>query len=479
MRLTARPLLWAAIAAHAAAFGALSVLRHRAFNTGRFDLGNMVQAVSATAHGHVLRVTDLHGEQISRLGAHFDPILVAFAPFWWLWPSPDLLVVIQAAAVAVGALPVFWLARKHLYDDRAALGFALAYLLYPATQWLVLNEFHPIALACPLLLFAIWYLDEDRLVPFVVLSTVAATTKEEVAFVVAGLGVWYAISRRRWRAGTAIAAAGIGVALVLIQVVIPHFNPLGHSSFAGRYRQVGGSPAGIVRTLLTHPLRVLGAAFEWRDWRYVAELVVPLAGLGLLAPLMLVAAAPELAANVLSRVHPQASIHFHYTAAEIPPLVAASVYGAARLIRRRPNLTATVGVVVVVVALVSNFRFGAIPLWRELPGGSLFQARDSYVSPHDRVADRAVRLVPGGVVVSATNSLGAHLSARRRILSFPLLSDATWVAIDETRASYLDRSDPVRSVRRIVRLRRNPQWRLVFERDGILVFRRLKPEPPA
>ena len=40
-----RALLWAAIAAYAGGFSALSILRHRAFNTGRYDLGNMVQTV--------------------------------------------------------------------------------------------------------------------------------------------------------------------------------------------------------------------------------------------------------------------------------------------------------------------------------------------------------------------------------------------------------------------------------------------------
>src|SRR5256884_1858109 len=108
----ARPLLWAAMAAYAAGFGALSILRHRAFETGRFDLGNMVQAVWATAHGHPLRVTDLRGDQISRLGSHVDPILVLLAPLWWAWPSADVLLVAQAVAIALGALPVFWLARK-------------------------------------------------------------------------------------------------------------------------------------------------------------------------------------------------------------------------------------------------------------------------------------------------------------------------------------------------------------------------------
>src|SRR5436305_3830002 len=116
MRRFQRPslLLWSAIAAYAAAFSALSVLRHRAFQTGRFDLGNMVQAVWSTAHGHPLRVTALDGQQVSRLASHFDPILAAFAPLWWIWPSPDMLLLAQAAAIALGAVPVYWLARKHL-----------------------------------------------------------------------------------------------------------------------------------------------------------------------------------------------------------------------------------------------------------------------------------------------------------------------------------------------------------------------------
>src|SRR5207249_4728954 len=144
-----KALVGAAVAAYAAGFSALSIQRDRAFETGRFDLGNMVQAIWSTAHGHPLRITDLQGDQISRLGAHVDPILVVFAPLWWIWPSPDLLLVVQALAVGAGALPVYWLARKHLGSARAGLGFALAYLLYPATNWLPLNEFHSVALATP------------------------------------------------------------------------------------------------------------------------------------------------------------------------------------------------------------------------------------------------------------------------------------------------------------------------------------------
>ena len=460
--------LIAATVAYGAGYAALSVLRHRAFATGRFDLGNMVQAVWWTAHGHPLRMTNLHGDQISRLAAHVDPLLAVFGPLWWIWPSPDLLLVVQALAIAAGAFPVYWLARKHLRSARVGLGFALAYLLYPATGWLTLNEFHPVALATPLLLFAFWFLDNDRLLPFALCAVAAAASKEEIGLVVAGFGLWYAIARRRTAAGVVIAALGFAWSAIAIAVVIPHFHTAGESDFYGRYSEVGGSAAGIVKTAFTHPGRIAHAAFSGRDLHYLLTLVAPLAGLCLLAPLVLIAALPELAINLLSATPTQTSIHFHYTAGLIPPLVIAAVLGAKRLSRG----TLAVAMVAVTAALVGNYLLGPIPGWRHVPGGSTYQATAARVTDHDRIAARALTLIPKSAVVSATNTLGAHLSARRRILSFPYVQDATWIAADETQPGYADRYAPLPTALALAALRRDPDWRLVFEQDGVLVFNR-------
>jgi uncharacterized membrane protein len=465
---SARILLAAGIAAYAAGFAALSALRHDAFMTGRFDLGNMVQTVWSTAHGHFLRMTDLHGDQISRLAAHVDPILVLYAPLWWIWPSPQLLLVTQALVVALGAVPVFGLARKHLGSGRAGLGFAIAYLLYPATGWLTLNEFHPVALATTFLLFAFWYLDEDRLLPFAVFAIAASACKEEIPLVVAGFGIWYALTRRRWLAGGVIAALGGLWAAIAIGVVIPHYNAGAESDFYGRYSEVGGSAGGIVETAITHPLRIVEAAFSSRDLHYLLQLVTPLAGLCLLAPLVLIAALPELALNLLSSTTTQTSIHFHYTAGLIPPLVIATIFGAKRIGRWGVPIT----MLVVLAAVVGNYRLGPIPGWRHVPGGQQFQATAGRVTDHDRVANRALKLIPSSAVVSATNTLGGHLSARPRVLSFPFLEDAAWVAADETQPGYADRYAPLPTAVQLAALRRNPEWRLVFQQDGILIFRR-------
>ncbi|MBA3365497.1 MAG: DUF2079 domain-containing protein [Actinobacteria bacterium] len=473
--LPARPLVYAGVAAFATGFSALATLRHEAFNSGRFDLGNMVQAVWSTSEGHPLRITDLQGDQISRLAAHFDPVLALLAPLWWLWPSPAALLVLQAATLSLGAFPVFWLARKHVGSDRAGGAFALAYLLYPATQWLSLDDFHPVALACPALLFAFWYLDQDQLLLFGLFSFLAVLTREEVALAVAAAGVWYALGRRRWLAGAGVAVAGMVVATVAVAVVIPHFNDGRSSTFYGRYSEVGGSPGGILRTAFTDPLRLLEVALDGNGFRYMAELVLPLAALSLLSPLALLPALPQLALNLLSTTPTQTSIHFHYTATIIPAIFLAAVLGAGRLERSGRLGHGSLTTLLLAAALASNYRLGAIPLWQHLPGGESLQGDAALVTAHDRIAQRALELVPADAAVSSTNSLGAHLSARERILSFPVIRDATWVLADVTKPSYADRIDEqaeVAMAARLGTLRQSKRWRLVFERDGILVFRR-------
>ena len=188
----------------------------------------MTQAVWATAHGHPLEVTGLTGEQFTRLGAHFDPILVLLAPLWWIWPSPSTAAASSRRSRSRSArCRSTGSARKHLGSERAALGFALVYLLTPAVGWMTLSEFHPVALATPLLLYAVWYLDEDRLVAFAVVRR--ARRRDEGARRPRGRP-----ARRLVRAlapaalpGLAIAAAGVAVSALAVAVVIPHYRPAG------------------------------------------------------------------------------------------------------------------------------------------------------------------------------------------------------------------------------------------------------------
>ena len=468
-----RLLLAAATAGFAGGFAGLAAIRHAAFWSGRFDLGNLTQAVWSTAHGHFLQMTDQDGQQISRLGAHFDPIVAALAPLWRLWPSPTLLLVVQALAVAAGAIPVFLLARKHLGSEWAGLSFALVYLLYPPTQWLVVDDFHPVAFATPLLLTGFWLLDEDRPVLFVIAGALACLTKEHIGFVVAAMALWYAIARRR-PVGYAIALAGVACSVIAITVIVPHFAPGGGSPFQDRYAAVGGSPSGIVKTALTHPATTLQALTEARDLQYVFHLLVPLAFLSLLSPGIALTALPEVALNLLSDVSTQTSIHFHYTAAAIPGLVVSAIFATARLRDRGSQAVATLARALLVVSIVATVAYGPLPLWSHIPLGQKVGASQYRITARDHAGADAVRLIPAGAPVSATNTMGAHLSARRRVFNFPTLEEARWIAVDTLRMSYGDDNvDHRRGLRALRALRRSHHWRVVYARKGILVLHRI------
>lgn len=451
----------------------LAVAQHRAFWTGRFDLGNLTQAVWSTAHGHPLEMTDLQGREISRLGAHFDPIIVAFAPGWRLWPDPSLLLVAQAVGVALGAPATFLLARRHLDSDWAGFGFGVAYLLYPPTQWLVLDDFHPVAFATPLLLWAFWFLDSDRLIAFAVVAGLAMLTKEQIGLVVAAMGVWYGFRSRRWRDGAAIAAVGSAVSVLATAVVVPHFAPGGSSPFESRYREVGGSPAGIVRTAVTDPATIAREALGRRDRRYAVDLTAPLLGLSLLSPATTLTAAPELALNALSSTRTQTSIHFHYTAGAIPGLVVAAIFGACRLRRRLGRARASLVPGVVAAALLGGYALGPLPMWSHVPGGSTLATREHLVGHHARAAQRLLSTIPPAEPVSATNALGAHLSARRRVFSFPVVREARWVVVDTERPSFLDAANaPEDFSLALRRLERSGRFELLREEDGVRLYRR-------
>jgi uncharacterized membrane protein len=305
----------------------------------------------------------------------------------------------------------------------------------------------------------------------------ALTTKEHAGLAVAGLGLWHVVARRRLWPGTAIASAGVAVSALAVGLVIPHFRPEGGEGFYGRFEEVGGSPGGIARTTVTDPLTLLGAATEGRDGTYLLELLLPLAGLSLLAPAALLVAAPELALNLLSATRTQTSIHFQYSALALAGLLPAAVLGTARLSRGSAARAEWLAVLAAATALAGNYVLGPIPVWNSLPGGETLDTGAHRVDAHDRIAARALRLIPDDAVVSTSNSLGGHLSARRRVLSFPIRRDAAWVAVDATRPGNLDRLEPLPYARAIAELRRDLRFRLVFEQDGVLVFRRVRSEP--
>ena len=488
VRLFRRNALWVVLGAVAfgAVYSLLAYLKYRNYDVGRFDLGNMVQAVYNTAHGRFLEITtnDMAPRQMSRLGSHVDPILALFALPWLVWPSPVMLLTLQSFIVAAGAWPAYRLGARITRDPRAGALLAGAFLLYPALGYGALNEFHPVTLATTFLLFAFLYLEEDRWFWAIPALMLAVLCKEEIPLVVALLGGYFALRKRSWRPLLVTAAAAVYFVAV-VWWVIPHFNE-GQSAFVSRYAAYGDSAFEVARGVLTDPGQTLGDLFAAENLRYWWELLWPFALAPLMSPLTLLIAAPEFVLNGLSSVRFQRSIAFHYTAAEIPFLFAAAVLGLMRLWRwlgggfRRPESAMTheavsrptLGLIVLVTAVVGNFVLGPLPF--SLPGAQ-YEGRDYARRGHSVVLDEALAMIPDGVSISVTNGAGGHLSDRRVVYTFPYYEGAEWVITDQTRPFIFDRENRLAYDEALTRILFDARYQSVYARDGVYVFRLAAP----
>jgi uncharacterized membrane protein len=487
------------IVAYTLFFSLVTLRKHAAFQTTAFDLGNMDQAVWNSLFGRPLAYTNWDTEG-TRLGYHVDPILVLISPLYLLHSGPETLLVFQSLFLALGALPLFALSRRAFLrvtepaDERlrpphpadvAALTFALVYLLFPALEAANLFDFHPTTLEAPLIAFALFFVETERYRALFVTALLIMACKEDATLVVIALGI-YTLLRDLWhrrggRPFTVRRASVAGLALIIVgavwfvtavYVIIPHFNAGGKSPYLGAYRELGKGPAEILRTLLTNPAKVAGVVLVPAKIGYLRDLFTPVLFTSLLAPLALLPAFPTLTLNLLSHNLPFYTLEkFHYAAPLVPTVVASAAYGTAFLARRlRARGVAPRKAVyglssaVLVATLLYHGGHGFTPL------GLRFRWYE--ITPHARLAEQFVRLIPPDVPVSAQTRLNPHLSNRRLIYMFPKIADAEYVLFDASADSW-----PVHpnDVRRIFDELIAGDYGILAARDGFVLLKRGEP----
>lgn len=398
------------------AWGALGARRFDAFAQRAYDLSIFDQAIWSTANGSFL-FSSLKGG-IVLLGDHASPILASLSPLYRVLPDARLLYFLQAAAFALAALAVHRLARAQLGPGALAALFPLAFLLQGPLQGLLVNEFHPEVFAVPLLLAALVALVERRALPLFAFAALALTCKETTALAVAGLGL-FALSRRWWSAGIALVAAGVATFAFDVLYVIPHY--LGHGTpYVGRYAHLGGSMSEVLLSPALRPLEFLKSLFvPTLKLEGLARLLVPFGLTGLAGPGALLGALPNYLANALSSAATMWNVKAQYHCEEMAFVAAASVLGAAKLLRRWPARRRLLAGLVAVCALAQIGR----------PWGSLWASTP--LTERHRVWTEQLSRIPADLAVSADTQTATHLAHRFQLFHFPdRLAEADCVAVD-------------------------------------------------
>jgi len=322
--------------------GTLTILRYETFTATAFDLGNLDQVIWNTIHGRPFEMTnqgvDWYGPP-TRLGFHVEPIILPLSLLYLFHADVRILLIFQTVVLALGAIPVFLLTRKHIPEWPLLAGvMSMAYLCMPSLMGLNLFDFHPLSLATPLLLCAVLALDNRRYGWFLVFCVLAASCKEEVPFAVAMLGVLVFWKYRMPRLGVVMFVVGTLWTAFAFIVIIPHFNYPGalKNNYWYRYVAFGSSPGAAAVNILLHPwlLFLLLALFVTLDrFYYLAGIFRSTGFLALLAPEWLLPALPSFAINLLSSDPLLYSGVYHYNAIIISFVMVAAIHGTRRFIQ--------------------------------------------------------------------------------------------------------------------------------------------------
>lgn len=503
-----RVLAWAGlllgVGAYVALVGRYVCLLHDSFFTQAFDLGIFDQALWLVSHGETPFVT-VRG--LHRFGDHVEFLLYPLAPLYWAWDDVRALLLAQTAALALGAVALFLLARRRL-GHGPALAFALAWLLNPAVLNLNLDSVHAEAFGATALLLAFYFGSERRLGAMLLSCVVALSCKEDVAVTTAAFGLFVAARWNR-RAGLALCLASVAWFLLCMEVLLPHYNGAGFFRFnAGwfvEFHQHKYDPLWYVRTV-----------FQLKVLTYLLHLLAPLAFLPLLAPRVLLIAVPAIGINVLSNTDYLRSIDYHYMTSIMPFLFAAAVEGAARLrerplvlalpfirARRRgrlvrltpmlwlsrpvffPRLTLVLAATGVLGAAVAgNLLLSRLPL-DQASATIQWHAARSRANPTVQAAREAAARIPPQAHLSADYLLLPHLSHRKRIYMFPnpFMPD-NWGIHDENMhdpagVEYIlvHDTEPMLDEKKrllLARLVADGEFREVINKNGIRLYRRVQ-----
>ena len=398
-------------------FGSLGVQNQNNFGTWAYDMAIYDQGFWLVSRGQSFMTV----RGLDFWGHHLNLIAYAFAPFYWLGAGPSFLYVVQAIVLALGAWPVYLIARDLFRRPWMGLLFAVVYLAYAPVQWISWAMFHPEALVITPFLFAWWFATREKWVPFFVMVVIALSLREDVALAVVMLGFVLLIHLRnrpdqrhiRIMAGATMALGAVWY-LVATKFVIPYFNdgqdPFYISYFYGQY---GDNTPEILNTIIRRPDRVVSDAVQHDRLTFYKQMSWPMGWLFIFNPLGLLMALPQLLASVITATPYARMIKYQYTSIMIAPMVIATIYGAHFLFRWKV-MRVLVPIWLLLCAYTTNVAWAPSPL-----GRSENYAAWATPNPRHESLRTALSYVPDDASVSATYQLGPHLAHREQLFDWP------------------------------------------------------------
>jgi uncharacterized membrane protein len=160
-------------------------LLYDCYRASSFDLGIFTEGIKNTLLGNPL-YSNMIG--FNQLASHFSPILFLVVPFYWLYPHPQTLLIIQAISLGFGGYLVYCLANYYKLSKKLCLFIEVLYFISPLVWGMVSFDFHEACFAPPFLLLMIIGMLQKKWWLFGVGLVFSLMVKEDIILIVAVFG---------------------------------------------------------------------------------------------------------------------------------------------------------------------------------------------------------------------------------------------------------------------------------------------------
>ncbi len=369
---------------------------------------------------------------INIFGDHMYFIYALLAPLYWIWSDPRMLLLFQSFVLATAAFPLYLLAKEKL-GKSPALIVSFSFLLYPALQFLNLDNFHPVSLGVPIFLWAFYFLEKRRYTMLFYCAFLALITREEYALTVFVLGA-YAVWRGERKIGIALCAFAAAWALAMIFVIFPFYGGGGYvQSERLGLQEYGATLPEIAANMALNPASVATRIMAQDRVKYLGDILLPTGLLPLLSPVSLLAL-PGIMLNLLIGWPYARMITYHHSAAIIPFVFISIVYSLEKL-KNVPKkkrgghpLFAYAVIFLAVSSVAGNILIGpdATKITNYAGIAQILTGQETY-GEYELSAYSAIRMIPGNASVSASSRLLIGVSRREQAYLFPNpFSKAYW-----------------------------------------------------
>src|SRR5579875_2934959 len=448
------------------------------------DLAYITQCFYTTLHGYlfygnVIQDAYYTHSVMSDFAGHNSVIMFLLVPFYALFQSPITLLLIRNALMALCAWPVFLLARRRF----SPAVFAISFLSLPTIFYASLDVPYILSLAAFFLLFAFYFYDQGRFLPFLVFSILSLFVREDLVFAIFGFGLLALWHRRgtRW----SVVPMGLAAFWAILSwvIVLPHFMHGAKFVVGLCFTNLGSTRTEMIRNVLTHPVEMLVTR---TNLTYLKQLITPMGCVLFLASPVAALAVPYVGIDLLGGAGPCCTtlIVSHYMVLPAVILFVAFISGLglagswlARAGVNPPQLYRVMAPLVLFLTLATiAFSIGER------------QINEFRPQPWNDEARRVAQLIPRQASVAAPRYMLPLLANRLNLFQTHLLfryhhPNPEYVIMDQGSDSELDGSGTnldEREATRMLReeLRTSRQFKLIYRSPDFLIFKNLS-SPPA